>query len=340
MSAAMAVVGWVFGVSHGLPAAALQAGDIVVAEGSSISVLNVKTGHLRERVSGFVDLRGIAIAADQTVYVGDSVGALYRVTLPTRAVTVVSSGGSLDTPGSDGIRLLQNGEILLIDIGSQTLLQVDPETGSQTILTTFGIERGPPFSISNGLEIDVRGRALVTSGFTSDQVVALSLSSGGVEETWSGAYLRRPNALAIASDGGVIVGQGGSAGDIGAILRIDAVSGEETTITTDERLEIITSLEIAPDGDLWAINYSDYQDGYFTREILRIDPVTGSIRVVNSSGAEHTAALAIVPGGPQCTGNCDGAGCQTAGPATCQAVWLLLPAAILLWRRSMGISAA
>ena len=107
-----------------------------------------------------MDPRGIAVEADGSLVVVDSgLDAVVRVDPETGDRTIISRGidpnGVYDMVGIGisfslprGIAVEENGSLVVVDSGEDTVVRVDPETGDRTIISDNEMGMGPRLSKS------------------------------------------------------------------------------------------------------------------------------------------------------------------------------------------------
>jgi uncharacterized repeat protein (TIGR01451 family) len=240
-------------------------GNIVVSDRySGIIRVNPATGAQSVVHAGppLVDLFGIALEADGNIVVADTKcashscytggprgQAVYRVNRTTGEVTMITSGGYLDSPYS--IDVEANGNIVVTDSTSNVapltnggIIRINPSTGTQTIVSQGRQDFGCPF----GIAIEANGNIL-TSVFTFagygcapgaifranpsvDQSTVVSPHSIG----W-----QAPFGMAVDQDGTILVAEEMYAG----IFRVHPATGTPTLISQYGLFQSPTDVAIA-----------------------------------------------------------------------------------------------
>jgi DNA-binding beta-propeller fold protein YncE len=165
----------------------------------------------------------------QTAPVSHVARARGKTSLVGVMLAVLAATFILSRPGGEeaAAATLKAGDILVTDRGS-TIYKIDPATGAQTVVTSFGV-------LDNlfGITIDANGQILVTSGFVR---VAGSPAGVGRVDPETGAQtivttsglLSAPLGIAIDADGQILVVDS----NLGGVVRVDPATGAQTLVTT------------------------------------------------------------------------------------------------------------
>jgi streptogramin lyase len=162
---------------------------------------------------------------------------------------------------------LEIGDIVVADAGAEAIVRVDPDNGEQTIVaSSAGLQ------LLQFVAIDESSDALFLLDGT--EIVQLDPSTG--EQTVIATGLgSNPGGLVVDANGDFIVT------DLFTITRVDAETGEQTTVSSDGHLGVPLGIAIDANGDLIVSN------GRFSRSfrgILRVDLTTGEQTIVSQDG--------------------------------------------------------
>lgn len=193
-------------------------------------------------------------------------------------------------------------------IGENDIVEVDPVTGAQRMVVSFPDPLGAPPVTPYGIAIDAGGDLLVTDIWGA--VLRVDPETGADTLVAYGYPLMRPTGIAIDATGDLLVVS------LGALLRIDPVTGDQSTITADEfrrgiALDANGDAVVAMQSPPLRVCVSGSNDGASCTHdgecpngrcrrlppqgdsILRVDPVTGSRSTISSSGFARVDGLAI-----------------------------------------------
>jgi sugar lactone lactonase YvrE len=119
------------------------------------------------------------------------------------------------------------------------VIRVDPDTGTQTVLSTGGAFSNP-FAIA--LEAD--GDILVLDNLAANfdgAVIRVDAETGDQTVVSTGGFFNDPGGIAVAADGDILVadynafGFGGPLGSKpGGVIRIDPDTGEQTVLSSED----------------------------------------------------------------------------------------------------------
>lgn len=295
----------------GIAVVALVPGDILIADPDAHAVIRVDpmTGAQSVLSSGgsFIEPLGLTVDPRGQVLVVDAgffgIGKIIRVDPLSGAQSVVSSGGLFVHPFD--ITVDAAGQILVVDTeafgGPGGIIRVDPLSGAQTPVSSGGNFLGP-----TGITLDATGQIIVgdVDAFGgSGGIIRIDPISGTQTVISSGGSFVGPVRTVIDSTGQIFVSdQSAFRNDgnntLGAIFRVDPVSGAQTVIYNSSGGGPVQGSEgIALDATgqiLVAFRGHpniDRPDG-----VARIDPVTGAVTVISSDGIlVGPFGIAVVP---------------------------------------------
>jgi outer membrane protein assembly factor BamB len=115
-------------------------GYLYVNDESEIVQIDIETGNISDRIAveGAIDLNGMDIHPDGTIYSADSDGnKIFRVT-PAGEVELIIEGEQLNNP--NGV-FIKETELIIASMGGNSLLSLDLETNELTTLVDGGLGR-------------------------------------------------------------------------------------------------------------------------------------------------------------------------------------------------------
>ena len=208
---------------------ALPSGPMLVADAEAglINIdLRLPAGQQQSIVSSGGLLRqpmGLALEAGGTVVVTDS-NRVIRID-PTRwsgNQTLVSTGGSFSTPHA--VVVEPSGTILVANQGGgQSMLRVDPRTGSQTVVPGSK-------TCANGMTIDAGGNVFVAgSGGCGQHGIFRFTPAGARSALPSGGNLATPYGMAVDGSGVLLVADPSGSG---SVVRVNPQTGAQTVVSS------------------------------------------------------------------------------------------------------------
>jgi hypothetical protein len=188
------------------------------------------------------------------------------------SVSLVSSGGSFDVPLELAVR--SSGVAVLCDRDAQAILEVNPGTGAQTILSQAGL-----LASCSGIALEASGDALVTD--LTNGLLRIALGTGAQTQIPVSPALDDPRGIARGGSGDVFVVDSA----LDEVYHVALSSGVRTSVSSGQFLVEPRGLAREPGGTLLATEASPPQ-------ILRIDPQApaGSNQSVLTSGGFLTDA--------------------------------------------------
>jgi hypothetical protein len=222
----------------------------------------------------------------------------------TGTQTTVSSGGSFVNPTD--IAIAANGDLFVVDTdafggpcpgGCGGIIRVNPLTGAQTTVSSGG-----SFDHPEGIAIAANGDLFVVDAeaFGGGAVIRVNPLTGAQTTVSSGGSFVFPERIAIAANGDLIVVDpeafgGPCPGGCGGVIRVDPVTGAQTTVSSGGSFSDPVGVAIAPNGDILVVDSGAFGG---PGGIIRVDPVTGAQTTVSSAGSFFTpAGIAIAANG-------------------------------------------
>jgi len=179
------------------------------------------------------------------------------------------------------------GDIIVSDdlIG---IIQVDPTTGAQTIISSSTIPGIPGVLISfTAVVIDANGD-IIGSELNTGAITKVDPTTGAQTTISSGGSLTDPAGIAIDANGDIIVA---NVGFPAAIIKIDPTTGAQIIISSGGLFDGPNGIAIDANGD---IIVSDFNIG----DITKVDPTTGVQTTISSGGSlTETAGVSIAANG-------------------------------------------
>lgn len=271
-------------------AVSLSAGDVVVLETNSDSVVRVKPDLYDPADKGAnqaIITQGNLIANPEDVAIGDGVlyvtdrnnDTIVRVDPAngTQSLVDVNVGGTPLNIQPRGIAIDSNGKLVVADRTSFQVLEIDPDTGEAASLTPNIFLAGP-----TALDLDSQDRIYLVDG---SEIVRIT-PAGQVEERIArgGSY----TGIAVDDQTGMVYSSSST-----EIFRIDPETYDDsdpfanrTTVFDDNG----AAVGVLADGDLVATRADN-------TDLLRINPNTGASSIAAEGGnLLITGGLAIVEG--------------------------------------------
>ena len=216
---------------------------------------------------------GTQLNAGDIVYAdsGDGIsgGFVLKVDPASGAKTVVASGGFLRMPY--GVVVDSNGQIMVSDSGR--LIHIDPNTQIQTVIpdNSLGI-LGSPY----GIDIDPSGEVLAAN---AQSVVRFDPASGQATIVSSGANFRAPLGVTVADNGGLLVVNAGSPGQV---VRVNAQNGGQKVLSSGLYLNSPRSI-VVQGNDIYVTDVFSTNINYgVAGRVIHIDAHTGAQTVVSA----------------------------------------------------------
>ena len=257
-------------------------------------------------------------------------GALFMVDPASGERALVSDFGdpTQGPPGFGPTGLAQEsvGTVLVVDVGQDgtkgVLFRVDLGSGERTIVSDFRDDsQGRLVSTPVALALEPGGTALVADEgegkIPKSGLFRVDLGSGertvltDFEVTSQGPAAGPPAGVVVEASGTILMlDTGGGTEFQGALLRVDPVSGQRTPVSDfgDAAQGVLgrgpTGLAVEPDGKVLVIDPPDapiimaaMDPGDDPKQLLRVDPNTGSRALVSDFGNDSQGALGAHPQG-------------------------------------------
>jgi hypothetical protein len=159
---------------------------------------------------GFTVPTGMAPAAGNNVYVADEPGGylsqdpggVWEVNLDTGNQTQIAHGGLIDHPVD--VTVDAAGNLLVVNTGSPanhvsgSIVRVDPVTGAQTLITSFG-----PYSGTDSGSLSGDGSTIfvgaISNGDTPGQIIAVDAATGTQNTVCAGGILSQVEGIRVFS---------------------------------------------------------------------------------------------------------------------------------------------
>jgi DNA-binding beta-propeller fold protein YncE len=207
----------------------------------------------------------------------DPAGAVIHINPGTGAQTVLSSGGYFDDPL--GIALAPDGTIFVTDAGhgdwrfrrpeDEKIIQVDPGTGTQTLVSTGGWLLSP-----FGIAVEPSGNLIVAD--RQGRLVRINRHTGQQTLLAAGGYFSDPKQVKITPQGDILVADTHALGGTGAIIQVDPHTGAQSIRAAGGYFVDPFGLAVAADGTLFIADFSAFGGcggpGDGCGGIIRVDP--------------------------------------------------------------------
>jgi DNA-binding beta-propeller fold protein YncE len=203
-----------------------------------------------------VDPAGLAVAPDGLIYVVENVGTMgapsvVSVNPATGAQTLVTQDGQLCYPF--GIALHPNGSLLVTNYGDfsdgstvincahdfGSLVEIDPATGTQSILSRNAAQWGNLFRNPLGVTVEPGGRILLVNQNGGTALVAVDPDTGVQDAETSNTASDRvvvPQRPAVTPDGDVVLSDFTLDDLEGGLVSVDLPAGSQTILRQDRQL--------------------------------------------------------------------------------------------------------
>lgn len=301
-SATTNITGWATGIRPGPIAATDEAAQRVsfVVTNNNSALFAVQPALATNGVLSFRPASNVVGRATVTVRAKDTGNTLFGGTNQSAAQTftievmaVPFSAGDLVVAdrGPAGVGTSVYGSTM-----GGALFLVNPTNGTQTLLTTNIID-------PTGLALAPDGDIFVAD---YDAVLADPINNRGViyrmsrynlavTTVSSGGNFAEPFALAVETDGNILVADADAFSLAGAIFRVNPTNGTQTTLSTGGYFKHLAGLSLAGSGTIYVTDRGD--GGANLPKIVSINPVSGAQSVVSEGGAlQAPAGLAVEPG--------------------------------------------
>jgi streptogramin lyase len=235
-----------------------------------------------EAVAAAIMPGDILVADPADGFLGLPSGSILRVDPLTGSQTIFATADGSFRPVD--IAIAGNGDLLILNKGQGSpgggrgVLRADPVTGELTPISLFGLAS---LAVPTGMAIAPNGDIFVTTfdplfgGLPNvlrvDPVTGIPtvLSEGGSFVT--------PSDLVVDANGDILVVDSSAFGPgtfgTGGIIRVDPLTGAQTTLAAGGSFADPDSLVIDANGDILVANFDATSN--FANDVVRVDPATG-----------------------------------------------------------------
>ena len=224
-------------------------------------------------------------------------GAVFAVNPQTGVQSIVSSGGYFSDPF--GLAIDNNGDILVTDRTTKTILRVNPQSGAQSVISQSGWGDLVDIVVNTSGELFVLDASNPEYGRSIFQVNRTDGSKTLIRANGFSADVSL--GLALDNDGQLLLGNRGTQAGWwykdGSILRVDPITGQQTVISQYGQLGNPDDLVMSPSGDIYAV------DGGLGTEhsggVIKVNSITGQQTVITSDGffGSCPEGIALAPDG-------------------------------------------
>lgn len=152
----------------------------------------------------------------------------------------------------------RHGRLFVID-EVRGIVEVSPATGARSVLVPVENLGGPP----RGIGMDARGNLLVTVQAALPRLVCIDARTAAVKVVSEGGLLLAPTGVVASADGSILLVDQSRRVDpvtneaaMGALVRVDPVTGTQTVISTDARFYMPQDLVCVGGDSVWVVNRS------------------------------------------------------------------------------------
>jgi streptogramin lyase len=216
-----------------------------------------------------VPIKATAVQLDPgDIIVTDPVAnAVVHVDPVTGAQTLISSGGILEGP--HGIALTEDRQIFvaggIFQANGQRITHIDRRTGEQVAVSENGL-----LTSLRDIASDSDGSLLVAQGDNNSIAGLIRVDPTTGAQLLFSPGGSDPSGVAVTASGQIFV-----VDQAAVVFRVDASTGEQTTVTAGGLLAAPIGIAIGTDGRLFVADEGG-------RQIVRVDPLTGSQTLVTS----------------------------------------------------------
>jgi sugar lactone lactonase YvrE len=159
---------------------------------------------------------------------------------------------------------LNPGDIVVTDLSTESLILVDPDTGSQTLLSSGGI-LVDPYDVA----VDTNGDLLVAQGIPGHgEIVRVNLDTGDQSLLSTGLY--HPRGIAIETKETVLV-----ADYAPRVIRVDTETGDQTLVSSGGDFSSVRDIAVDTEGRIFVV---------IQGAVIRVDPESGEQTLISSGG--------------------------------------------------------
>jgi streptogramin lyase len=266
---------------------ALHPGDIIFTDSeAAVLKLDVLTGLTSPVVVGGSLVRpcGLALGADQTVYVADTGSmAIIAIDPATGQTKILASGEQLGVPY--GVAINGDGEIIVAN--AQAILGINPADGSVRTVSAGGVLKAPL-----GVAAAPTGELYVADA--GGLVVRIDSTSGEQTIVATGGNIITPVAIAVSDQKTIYISDASAR----RIIQIDPRNGAQTVVSGEGALASPFGLVVWGKHDL-LVGDPDAFD--LAGGIIHIDLHSGeqTPMAIGSGNFVNYRCVAVVPDNPQ-----------------------------------------
>lgn len=174
----------------------VEVGDIITANylGNKVVKFNPVTGS-QQTLGTFTAPMDIAMSASGDLYVAELGGAIKRLSIVENTITIINPASALTSVR--GLAIGSNGNIYATGRSGSldVVMQIDPVTGTETILT-----QGDKLSLPTGIEF-IDDKTLVVASFLNSAIVTIDLTTGKQSViAQGGVWIDHPCGVAVFGD--------------------------------------------------------------------------------------------------------------------------------------------
>ena len=192
---------------------------------------------------------------DLVLFGGGPSCGIYRLDPVTLAPTRIS--GCLGFGGETHRMTVDRHGRLFVTDEVRGIVEVSTATGAKSVLVPVENLGGPP----RGIGRDARGDLLVTVQAAPPRLVRIDARTAALTIVSEGGWLLAPTGVVASADGSVLVVDQSRRVDavtnevaMGALVRVDPVTGTQTLISTDARFYLPQDLVCVGGDSVWVVN--------------------------------------------------------------------------------------
>jgi len=209
-----------------------------------------------------------------------------RRVLPV-VVSILILGFTLTTVPLAFAVQIHPGNMIVVDIGEFVgegkIIQVDPETGDQTIISTGGL-----FDTPIDIALDSNGDIIVVDPDAfggSGGIIRVDPTTGVQTEISSGGLFVDPDGVAIDSNGDFFVTDIDGFSGNGFIIKVDHITKDQSFVTIfddEDRFSVPAGIVIDDNGFIFVADLD---------AIIKVDPTNGDQEIISSDFSPEFAPL-------------------------------------------------
>jgi sugar lactone lactonase YvrE len=214
------------------------------------------------------------------------------------------------TPGSAGAAV-DPGDILVADLHADAVVEVDPSTGGQTVISDNTINTGTDLFVDpSGIALDDSGNILVADAETgagnTGAVISVNPTTGQQTVVSDNTintgtdHFENPIAIALEADGDILIADN-PVGIADPVIRVDPATGQQTLVSSNDvntgadLFSQLSGIAVESDGQILLSDLDSLSP--HPGAIIRVDPTTGQQSVVSSNVVNSGTDLFSEPWG-------------------------------------------